>query len=58
MSTSGSFPPVKPPPCPECQQGKHGGCDGATWNNTLDDYDDCPCFLRGHIMTPTAPIAP
>jgi len=35
-------------PCPECQQGKHGNCDGVTWDNLADGYVDCPCAERGH----------
>jgi len=51
------FPPPKPIDCPECQPGKHGNCSGWTWSNELDEEVPCPCFKRGHIMTPTAPPA-
>jgi hypothetical protein len=31
-------------PCPECEQGKHGNCDGTTWDDLLDQPAPCPCF--------------
>lgn len=34
--------------CPECQQGKHGNCDGTGWDNLRDEPTDCPCALRDH----------
>jgi len=37
-----------PEPCPECAAGKHGNCDGSTWNNATDDFDVCPCWAAGH----------
>lgn len=45
------------PPCRECQEGKHGNCDGDTWDDVGDDYAPCPCADRGHVITPTAPPA-
>lgn len=35
-------------PCPECQAGKCGNCDGTMWNNKIDALDDCPCSSTGH----------
>lgn len=37
-----------PPPCPECEQGKHPNCDGTTWNDSTDARDWCPCDENGH----------
>lgn len=37
------------PICPECAQGKHGNCDGSSWNPAADDIDTCPCAARGHF---------
>jgi hypothetical protein len=37
-----------PSPCPECAAGKHGNCDGRTWDNLADDYAVCPCSDAGH----------
>lgn len=34
--------------CPECRAGKHGNCNGDTWNDDLDRPDVCPCFDAGH----------
>jgi hypothetical protein len=34
--------------CPECLAGKHGNCDGRTWDDEADAYTDCPCAKRGH----------
>jgi hypothetical protein len=39
------------PDCPECAQGKHGNCDGTSWNPKADDVDTCPCAERGHAGT-------
>jgi hypothetical protein len=36
------------PPCPECAAGKHGNCDGNTWDNAKDDLAPCPCAKLGH----------
>jgi hypothetical protein len=36
------------PDCPECTAGKHGNCDGTSWNPKADDVDTCPCAERGH----------
>jgi hypothetical protein len=30
------------PPCPECKAGKHGNCNGQTWNPKADAPDICP----------------
>ena len=40
--------PADPEPCPECAQGKHGNCDGTTWDNELDEPAPCPCEAAGH----------
>lgn len=32
--------------CPECRQGKHGNCDGTTWDTERDEEADCPCLHR------------
>ena len=37
-----------PTPCPECAVGKHGNCDGRTWDRDADGYTDCPCAGAGH----------
>lgn len=34
--------------CPECEAGKHGNCDGTSWDNELDHEIPCPCEQRGH----------
>lgn len=39
---------LDPEPCPECAQGKHGNCDGTTWDNLLDEPAPCPCDEAGH----------
>lgn len=31
------------PPCPECVQGKHGNCDGTSWDVDTDESAPCPC---------------
>jgi hypothetical protein len=36
-------------PCPECRQGKHGNCDGLTWDDQADDLAPCPCYAAGHV---------
>lgn len=36
------------PVCPDCVQGKHGNCDGSTWNNTADQMGACPCAQKEH----------
>jgi hypothetical protein len=38
----------EPVPCPECQQGKHGNCDGTSWDDLLDQPCPCPCEEAGH----------
>ncbi len=30
-------------PCPECRAGKHGNCDGVTWDDVTDSPAKCPC---------------
>ncbi len=39
-----------PGPCPECAAGKHGNCDGTTWDADLevDGPADCPCYVGDH----------
>lgn len=37
-----------PPECPECAVGKHGNCDGRSWDDIEDDYTACPCAEAGH----------
>lgn len=34
-------------PCPECKAGKHGNCDGLTWDVASDEEALCPCEERG-----------
>ena len=34
--------------CPECVAGKHGNCDGTTWDDVADAPADCPCAAEGH----------
>ena len=36
-------PVCSPRVCPECEQGKHGNCDGTAWNNDIDSVVDCAC---------------
>lgn len=36
------------PICPECEQGKHGNCDGLTWDDIKDDYTYCTCSSDRH----------
>ena len=31
------------PLCPECRVGKHGNCNGQTWDAWVDDFVRCPC---------------
>jgi hypothetical protein len=45
-STTGEVP--APPPCPECCVGKHGNCDGRTWDDVTDETTGCPCYDAGH----------
>lgn len=33
--------------CPECEQGKHGNCDGMALN-ALDNFSHCRCAQGGH----------
>jgi hypothetical protein len=35
-------------PCPECQAGKCGNCDGTAWDFDYDEYTVCPCFSSNH----------
>jgi hypothetical protein len=35
-------------PCPECLAGKHGNCDGTTWDTVADEPADCPCAANEH----------
>lgn len=37
-----------PQPCPECVAGKHGNCDGTSWDNQLDEAISCPCKDATH----------
>jgi len=30
-------------PCPECAAGKHGNCDGRSWDLIADQPAPCPC---------------
>ena len=32
--------------CPECEQGKHGNCDGTAWDDEADQECACECFCR------------
>ena len=38
------------PPCPECAAGKHGNCDGSTWDNARDMRAPCPCCFSDHAQ--------
>lgn len=29
--------------CPECEQGKHGNCDGTAWDDNADAETECGC---------------
>lgn len=31
------------PTCPECDQGKHGNCDGTAWDFAEDEPTICCC---------------
>lgn len=44
----GAKPPAPIEVCPECEQGKHGNCDGTTWDTLRDEPTDCPCGARDH----------
>lgn len=35
-------------PCPECHEGKHGNCDGTSWDKLQDGPAPCPCAVRDH----------
>lgn len=35
-------------PCPECEAGKCGNCDGDAWDKVNDTPAVCPCFENGH----------
>ena len=34
--------------CPECQQGKHGNCEGQAWDNAADEPAPCACPDESH----------
>lgn len=34
--------------CPECRVGKHGNCDGGSWDRDTDQPTTCPCWKAGH----------
>jgi hypothetical protein len=34
--------------CPECTQGKHDNCDGASWDDETDGPAVCPCWEVDH----------
>lgn len=36
------------PICPECEQGKHGNCDGTAWDDELDELTTCRCNDHAH----------
>jgi hypothetical protein len=44
------------PVCPECQQGKHGNCDGTAWDEGRDEISLCRCEDPMH--RPEVPDAP
>lgn len=50
VAVGGQFAPIvhEPAPCPECNAGKHGNCDGTTWDVVTDDFAACPCREAGH----------
>jgi hypothetical protein len=31
--------------CPECEQGKHGNCDGWAWDFDADEKTQCQCTV-------------
>lgn len=35
-------------PCPECAAGKHGNCDGTSWDASTDTPTTCTCHEMGH----------
>jgi len=37
-----------PYPCPDCRQGKHGACVGASWDPELDLPAACSCWEANH----------
>jgi hypothetical protein len=48
----------KDTPCPECKAGKHGNCDGISWDLEQDVQAICTCSARKHepyVEQPTAP---
>jgi len=34
--------------CPECEQGKHGNCDGDAWDFQRDERSGCACAEHKH----------
>ncbi|GAA4075602.1 hypothetical protein ACFFOS_27520 [Nocardioides kongjuensis] len=40
--------PVVVQPCPECRAGKHGNCDGGSWDYVADEPAACPCAIEDH----------
>lgn len=38
------------PLCPECRQGKHGNCNGDSWNPNTDKRVKCPCTDISHSI--------
>lgn len=36
--------------CPECRVGKHGNCDGTTWDDGTDARAACPCAGTDHVV--------
>lgn len=43
------------PQNPDCEQGKHDACNGDSWNDRLDDWDNCPCDCHQQITVYTKP---
>lgn len=39
---------IEQPICPECQQGKHGNCNGEAWDMLGDHPTPCACGDHGH----------
>lgn len=42
------------PACPECQVGKHGNCNGSTFDNLADRPAPCPCQAANPGLHPGA----
>lgn len=49
---------MSPTACPECLQGKHGNCDGTSWDAEVDGICGCTCSFLGHKQERTPDTEP